>query len=341
MKKVDIVCWVLVVLLLVFLWHSPSLEFFQDQLTDASGNKTMGPIRGAPYTASDAAKIVGMMPDSMKTSLQTSTGSTEPAKVIQPITDLMSDFHGSVYLPATVALKSSDVDTFVRTARIPPGLTDADVNTLLVAYFVRQQHGDANLDLTTAQTAANAQQQANAAHTSSNVNDYNALLSAVGQANAALDTSGTPLPPAKPTDTSGSPVPPTPKYSSLGMPYDSNVANYGDSQSPMTGMQVGGPMYGGQGKLSSVGGNSTWSSVGSNYPTLYGPRPVKTNLPNSNSSGVALTLPTVAQVGADSNTVYMPGSRAPSQLGGFTPMAPQKTNGDPSGFLPDYRVFMK
>jgi hypothetical protein len=49
MKKFDIFRWVIVGLLLVFLWQSPHIEFFQDQITDASGNTTMGPIRGAPY----------------------------------------------------------------------------------------------------------------------------------------------------------------------------------------------------------------------------------------------------------------------------------------------------
>ena len=341
MKKVDIVCWVLVVLLLLFLWHSSSIEFFQDQITDASGNKTMGPIRGAPYSASDAAKIVGMMPETMKLALKTSSGSDDPARLIAPITDLMADFHGTVYLPATTAITAANVDTFLQSATVPSGLTKADVKTLMVAYFVNQQHGDANLALTTAQTAANAQQQANAAHTSSNASDYNALLAAVGQANAALDTSGSPTRRPPTTDTSGSPTTQTPQYSSLGMPYDSNIAHYGDSQSAMVGMQIGGPTYGGQGQSSSAGGNSTWSSVGSNYPTMYGPRPTKTNLPNSNSSGVSLTLPTVAQAGADGSTVYMPGSRAPSQLGSFTPLQTQKMDGDPSGFWPDYRAFMK
>jgi hypothetical protein len=54
-----------------------------------------------------------------------------------------------------------------------------------------------------------------------------------------------------------------------------------------------------------------------------------------------MILPTAQQAGADGDTVYMPGCRVPSQLGAFTPMQPQKTDGDPLGFLPDYRVFMK
>jgi hypothetical protein len=45
-----------------------------------------------------------MMPATMKTALKTSSGSDDPAILIAPITDLMSDFHGSVDLPATTAL---------------------------------------------------------------------------------------------------------------------------------------------------------------------------------------------------------------------------------------------
>jgi len=57
---------------------------------------------------------------------------------------------------------------------------------------------------------------------------------------------------------------------------------------------------------------------------------------------MTLTMPTACQVGADGNTMYMPGCRAPSDLGAFAPMPPtQKMDGDPLGFLPDYRAFMK
>jgi hypothetical protein len=84
--------------------------------------------------------------------------------------------------------------------------------------------------------------------------------------------------------------------------------------------------------------SGNWSSVGSNYPTMYGPRANNASLPNPNAG---MILPTAQQAGADGNTVYMPGCRAPGQLGAFTPTLPQKTNADPSGFLPDYRVFMK
>ena len=187
MKKFDVFCWAVVGLLLVFLWHSSSLEFFQDQITDASGNTTMGPIRGAPYSASDAVKIVAMMPATMKTALKASSGTDDPATLIAPITDLMSDFHGSVYLPATTPITTANVDTFLQSANVPTGLTKADVKTLMVAYFVNQRAGNPNAPLTAAQMAANAQQTVNAAATASNAAAYAAESAAMNSMFARIE----------------------------------------------------------------------------------------------------------------------------------------------------------
>lgn len=345
MKKFDVFCWAVVGLLLVFLWHSSSLEFFQDQITDASGNTTMGPIRGAPYSASDAVKIVAMMPATMKTALKASSGTDDPATLIAPITDLMSDFHGSVYLPATTPITTANVDTFLQSANVPTGLTKADVKTLMVAYFVNQRAGNPNAPLTAAQMAANAQQTVNAAATASNAAAYAAELAAVGQTggyrtpNSPTGTSA-PSPPSSP---SGAVAPsPTGGYSSYGTPMSSNAPNpWGTSPgdpSRMSGMQVGGPIYGGRGAQSAATTSGNWASVGSNYPVMYGPSSKGTSLPNSNSG---LVLPSAQQAGVDGDTTYMPGHRAPSQLGSFAPLLMQKMDGDPSGFWPDYRVFMK
>ena len=339
MKKSDIFCWAVVGLLLVFLWHSSSVEFFQD---------TSG-IKGPPYTASDATKIVNAMPSTMKTALKASARSEDPAQLIQPITDIMSDFH-AVYAAATVPLTSANVDTFLQSATVPSGLTKADVKTLLIAYFVTPAPGAANAPLTAGQITANAQQLVAGATSSSNAAAYAGLLGAVGQTGgyqsgpagtaAAQTTPPSPSGPTGSTSPTGSTVPtsptggttpvsPTGGYSSFGTP-SSNVGT------PYSGMQVGGPRYGGQGSYTSATTSGNWSSVGSNYPTMYGPKPNNASLPNSNG-----ILPTAQQAGADGNTVYMPGCRAPGQLGAFTPTLPQKTNADPSGFLPDYRVFMK
>jgi hypothetical protein len=340
MKKSDVFCWVVVGLLLVFLWHSSSVEFFQD---------TPG-IRGPPYTASDATKIVNVMPAAMKAALKASARSDDPAQIIQPITPLMSDFH-AVYAAATVPLTSANVDTFLQTEPIPTGLTKADVKTLLIAYFVTPTPGAANAPLTAGQITANAQQLVAGAASSSNAAAYAQLLGAVGQTGGYMSGPGgvstTPPTPPGPTGSSGSsgsagstvfasptggttPLAPTGGYSMFGTP-SSNAGT------PYSGMQVGGPMYGGQGSYTSATTSGNWSSVGSNYPTMYGPRANNASLPSSNG----MILPTAQQAGADGNTVYMPGCRAPGQLGAFTPTLPQKTNADPSGFLPDYRVFMK
>jgi hypothetical protein len=341
MKKSDVFCWVVVGLLLVFLWHSSSVEFFQD---------TPG-IRGPPYTASDATKIVNVMPAAMKTALKASVRSDDPAQIIQPITPLMSDFH-AVYAAATVPLTSANVDTFLQTEPIPTGLTKADVKTLLIAYFVTPTPGAANAPLTAGQITANAQQLVAGATSSSNAAAYAQLLGAVGQTGGYLSGPGgvstTPPTPPGPSGPTGSTSPsgptgstsptggttllaPTGVYSMFGTP-SSNAGT------PFSGMQVGGPRYGGQGSYTSATTSGNWSSVGSNYPTMYGPRANNASLPNPNAG---MILPTAQQAGADGNTVYMPGCRAPGQLGAFTPTLPQKTNADPSGFLPDYRVFMK
>lgn len=337
MKKSDIFCWVVVGLLLVFLWHSSSVEFFQD---------TPG-IRGPPYTVSDATRIVNVMPATMKAALKASVRSEDPAQLIQPITPLMSDFH-AVYAAATVPLTAAKVDTFLQTEPIPSGLTKADVKTLLVAYFVTPTPGAANAPLTAGQITANAQQLVAGAASSSNAAAYAALLGEVGQTGGYQSGPGggtppTPPPPGPsgPTGSTGAtvlasptggttPMAPTGGYSMFGTP-TSNVGT------PYSGMQIGGPRYGGQGSYTSATTSGNWSSVGSNYPTMYGPRANNASLPNQNG----MILPTAQQAGADGNTMYMPGCRAPSELGAFVPTLPQKTNADPLGFLPDYRVFMK
>ena len=338
MKKSDIFCWVVVGLLLVFLWHSSSVEFFQD---------TPG-IRGPPYTASDATRIVNVMPATMKAALKASVRSEDPAQLIQPITPLMSDFH-AVYAAATVPLTAAKVDAFLQTEPIPSGLTKADVKTLLVAYFVTPTPGAANAPLTAGQITANAQQLVTGAASSSNAAAYAALLGAVGQtggyqSGTAGGTPPTPPTPPGPSGPTGStestvlasptggttPLAPTGGYSMFGTP-SSNAGT------PYSGMQIGGPRYGGQGSYTSATTSGNWSSVGSNYPTMYGPRANNASLPNTNG----MILPTAQQAGADGNTMYMPGCRAPSELGAFVPTLPQKTNADPLGFLPDYRVFMK
>jgi hypothetical protein len=107
----------------------------------------------------------------------------------------------------------------------------------------------------------------------------------------------------------------------------------------LTGLQVGGPSDGGIGP-STTSGNRTWGGDGVKYPNLLGPNPKDENLPDNNMTA-SLTLPTPCQVGADGNTLYAPGCRAPTDLGYFTLPSIPKTEGNPSPFSGDYTVFMR
>ena len=439
MRTSEIWTWVLIALLLLFLWNS-STELFQDTIKDASGNSRLAPAHGPPYSASDATKIVGMMPSTMVTALKTNvtSGSDSPSALLNgPISQIMTHFWANVYSPATVPLTSADVDTFLTTESLPNYLTKADVKTLLVAYFVAQQHGDANVASTAAQQAANAVAAAHATTTASNAADYNALLfrqtgqtggtttpgwtmggiagptgstsswsagatgstsswsagatGPAGPVGAATTLSSSPICPTGtafdssagtckggptgpapqatcspgytmysshtgtggpqlwgcvPTSSIG-PTPPT-SYSAFGAPQGSNALTpWGTVPGEISGsssLSVGGPTFGGFGSSQLASSSSSWSSIGSNYPTLLGPASTKPNLPNSNASGAALSLPTPAQVGADSNSVYAPGSRVPVSKDSWffsSPLMSIKMDGDPLGFSPDYSMFMR
>jgi hypothetical protein len=108
----------------------------------------------------------------------------------------------------------------------------------------------------------------------------------------------------------------------------------------LTGLQVGGPNDGGIGPSSGGSGNASWGGKGIKYPNLLGPNNKESNLPDNNMTA-NLVLPTPCQVGADGNTLYSPGCRAPTDLGYFTLPTIPKTEGNPSPFSEDYTVFMK
>jgi hypothetical protein len=125
---------------------------------------------------------------------------------------------------------------------------------------------------------------------------------------------------------------PPPRYTSEGTPAKVTPA-------ALTGLQVGGPNDGGIGQ-STGSGNASWGGSGVKYPNLLGPDNKKSNLPDNNMTA-NLVLPTPCQVGADGNTLYSPGCRAPTDLGYFTLPAIPKMEGNPSPFSEDYTVFMK
>ena len=116
----------------------------------------------------------------------------------------------------------------------------------------------------------------------------------------------------------------------------------------LNGLQLGGPNDGGIGRSSGGSGSASWGGSGVKYPNLLGPNPKKADFPDTNPSAISpeataarLTLPTPCQVGADGNTLYSPGCRAPTDLGYFTVPTIPKTEGVPSPFSEDYTVFMK
>ena len=346
MSRLTTWMWVGVALLLLFLWTNPSIEFFKDTTS----------IKGPPYSAADADHIVSLMPSTMKTALQAGGATTSAAMINGPITVIFTHFWEQKYQPATAPLTAAIVDTFLTVEPIPPSLTLADVKSLLVAYFVRQAHGDANDAPNSAQTSAASRQAANAAASAANAAAYAAAMGMTGGYQAPpgwtvqQPTATSPTGPASsPTGPASSPTGPASSptgsaargsggsYNSLGgAGNDWNVRGYGFGSNSSSSMSVGGPGFGGMGESSGSGsgGFSSWSSSGSNYPTLIGPKSKPTSHPYS--------LPTPAQLGADSNSMYLAGSRVPT-TGGLSTFVPAttKTNSWPSPFSADYSVFMK
>ena len=332
MSRLNTWMWVGVVLLLLFLWTNPSIEFFKDTAS----------IKGPPYSAADADHIVSLMPSTMKTALRAGGATTSAAMINGPITVIFTHFWEQKYQPATAPLTAAIVDTFLSHEPIPPSLTLADIKTLLVAYFVTQAHGAANDAPNSAQTSAASQQAANAAASAANAAAYAAAMGMTGGYQAPPGWTVQQPVAASPTGPASSPTGsaargPAGSYNSLGgAGNDWNVRGYGFGSNSSSSMSVGGPGFGGMGESSGSGsgGFSSWSSSGSNYPTLIGPKSKPTSHPYS--------LPTPAQLGADSNSMYLAGSRVPT-TGGLSTFVPAitKTNSWPSPFSTDYSVFMK
>ena len=160
--------WLLLAILLLFVW-SISRERFQDTIA----------LKGPPYGDSDYPAIVGMMSSTLVGALETTTGATKPIlpanasdadksrykqdlaayqrKLIDgTISDIMGDFHTSVYQPASQPIKTRDVDTFLDSKATSGFISDhkTDVNALLVSYFVNQRTGAPNTPQTESQIAS-------------------------------------------------------------------------------------------------------------------------------------------------------------------------------------------
>jgi hypothetical protein len=388
--------WVLLVVAAVslFLW-SARHEGFQPTAT----------LKGPPYGNTDHPLIVGMMSPALVTALQTKNNTgpmpTEPGVESTPgdrasyevelaayqkklvdgiISSAMGEFYSTVYQPATVSVTSAKVDTFMTTylAQIktttPSAHTflsanKADVSALLVAYFVTQPAGAANLALTTAQTTS-----ANA----STASGYAALLAAMGQGPApnpscptgyttSADfktcngaTGSAPKTPTCPTPftfTNGVCKPP----STVGGTGGTGGATGGTGNTtggssltpePNSGTNNGniwGPAFTG------FGNNASSGAAGSrDYPTLIGPGPsVSTYVegagilsPSQNQTlGRSGALPSGAGLGSDPNSRFFGSSRTPGDRDlipdsnqEFTPsIGSSKT--EPVPYLADFSAF--
>jgi hypothetical protein len=160
----------------LFLWTVR--ENFQDTAS----------LKGPPYGDSDYPTIVNLMSSTLVTKLQDkyvsenqdqnipdqSTLEGQRKLVDGMISSLMGQFHTDVYQPATAALTESNVDTFLELKAKSGFLLEnkSEIKKLLVAYFVTQPAGDANVELTDAQKASKLR---------STDSGYAKLLSGLGQ----------------------------------------------------------------------------------------------------------------------------------------------------------------
>ena len=269
--------WVLLfVAALLFLW-SISREGFQDTIA----------LRGPPYGNEDYPSIVGMMPATLVTALETARSVTKPVRPTQQagrpaptaseiaayeadllayqrtlvdgtISDAMGDFHTTFYQPATTPLSTANVDTFLRTRATSGFLlaNKADIKTLLVSYFVTQTPGAQNVPLTDAQIAS-----ANAAAD----RGYSATLDDVGQSPGYSSSSD--------TDTDTAPSPTCPSGYTLSADKKTCTGTTASDTKPPT--CVSGYTYaaGACTLTSTTGGSSTFltSNSGGNKGNIWGP----------------------------------------------------------------------
>ena len=333
--------WVLLFAVAVlFMWTAR--EGFQDTIA----------LRGPPYGDSDYKSIVGMMPSTLVKALETANSAVKPVAPLSTastadkaryasdlsayhkkladgkITDIMGDFHTSVYQPATTPLKASDVNTFLATKATTGFLAanKADIKTLLVAYFVTQPAGAANTPLTAAQIAADEY---------SASTGYDDILNALGQ--GADDSS----PPAGGSGSDSS--------NTTGGSQTFRTSNSGNSKGNLWG-----PAFSGMGNNAGFGTGT--GGAARDYPTLLGPKPVASTMvegagimyPSQHETIVTSgVLPGAAGTGSDPNSQFFGSSRVPGDKDlfpnpyqEFTPsVGSSKT--EPVPYLSDFSAFSK
>jgi hypothetical protein len=283
----------------LFLWSIR--ENFQDTAT----------LKGPPYGDSDYPTIVNLMSTTLVTKLQDkyaaeNSGQGKPDKntlegqrkiVDGAISDLMGDFHTTVYKPASTPLTEANVDTFLNTKATSGFLLDnkAEIKKLLVAYFVTQTAGAANAPLTAAQSAS-ASRAVNSG--------YADILADLGQ--PSFDPSVATNPTVSNAAANGNST----GGSSGGYASNPNL-------NPLKRGNIWGPAWTGL-------GDNAGSGLGSGdriYPILLGPKPTASKMvegagiasPSQNASLVTSgTLPDPKSTGSDPNSQFFGTSRMPA-----------------------------
>ena len=314
--------WILLALsvgMILFVWSIR--ENFQDTAS----------LRGPPYGDSDYPTIVNLMSDALVTKLQDKFVLENPSQnkpdkstlagqrqlVDGTISNLMGEFHRTVYKPATTPLTDAKVDTFLNAKTSPMFLVSnkAEIKKLLVAYFVSQQAGAANAPLTQSQIASNSQ---------ATTSGYADILAELGQTESSESSE-------------------EPSEESSEEPSE-DVASAGGSGIVKKG-NIWGPKYTGMG--TNTGGNNGGESR--EYPTLIGPQPKESKMVEG--AGIAnvskqTTLPSSAGTGSDPNSQFFGTSRSPGDQDlfpnpyqEFTPSTGSSKT-EPVPYLSDFSAFL-
>jgi len=319
--------WILLALsvgVILFLWTIR--ENFQDTPT----------LRGPPYGDSDYPNIVNMMSSELITKLQDqyiseSPGQNRPDKttlegqrklVDGTISNLMGDFHTTVYKPASTQITEANVDTFLETKATSGFLLQnkAEIKKLLVEYFVKQLAGAVNTPLTAAQIASNARAENSG---------YSDILSNLGQTSSSGGTTVD-------VTTSG----------------NSGVVSASSSRNIKKG-NILGPTYTGMGDNAGLGGSGLNGS--GEYPTLIGPKPSLskmvegggiTAISQNESLVKSGVLPDPMSTGSDPNSQFFGTSRVPGDKDlfpnpyqEFTPSTGSSKT-EPVPYLADFSAFL-
>jgi hypothetical protein len=340
--------WTLILLLaaavLLFLWTAR--EGFQDTAS----------LKGPPYGDSDYPTIVNLMPATLVKALETANSAEKPVLPPNPtaadntryaqkmleyqrklvdvtISDVMGDFHTSVYQPAKAALKESDVNTFVNTKATAGFLKEnkADIKKLLKAYFVDQTAGDANAALTEAQTRSAAAAAASG---------YAGLRDASNSGTGLTEACRTEIESKQWADVSSECKGQTTSGTTAasGNTTGGSTTTAGSTSGPNNG-NIWGPAFMGLGDNAGDGGAGFTKR---DYPTLIGPKPRESTMvegagiaPLSQHTTLVTSgaLPGASSTGSDANSQYFGTSRMPAGA------SSSKTPGDKDLFPNPYQEF--